>query len=199
MTVATNTVGRRKVGSIGFEQTSSPEPEITAFTPVYARMPTRQAGMPRAAWMLVPTLILAAGLTTVVLTNRQPKVADEAPMTTPASQVALTPAQASPSSVPMALAVTPVPKVATETTAAPTFAAPARRAASTRVQAKAPLMNKPAAVLPEAPMAYDGNAAAPAQNSVTVPAEVPSQPADPAPGPIPAPLPTPEVLTIPNF
>lgn len=134
MTVATNTVGRRKVGSIGFEQTSSPEPEITAFTPVYARMPTRQAGMPRAAWMLVPTV-----------------------------------------------------------------AAPARRAASTRFQAKAPLPNRSAAVLPEAPMAYDGKAAAPAQNTVTVPTEVPSQPVDPAPGPIPAPLPTPEILTVPNL
>ncbi len=134
MTVAINTVGHRKVGSIGFEQTSSPEPEITAFTPVYARMPTRQAGMPRAAWMLVPTV-----------------------------------------------------------------AAPARRAASTRFQAKAPLPNRSAAVLPEAPMAYDGKAAAPAQNTVTVPTEVPSQPVDPAPGPIPAPLPTPEILTLPNL
>jgi hypothetical protein len=197
MTVSSNTIGRQKVSSLNLERSPALEPAIT---PIYARKPIRRAGLSTAAWMLAPTLLVFAGLTTLVLTNPRSKPADQALV----SQTTLTetpkPALAVPSTPPLPLSLSPTTTASTaDVSNLPPVIAPSRRAAKSTPRLTPPVTSNAAAALPEAPMAYDGSAAAPAQNTVTVPPEVPSQPADPAPDAIPAPLPAPEILTEPNM
>ena len=200
MTVATNTVGRQKISSLNFERNTALEPEITPFTPIYARKPTRRAGLPPAAWMLVPTLLLAAGLTTLVLTNPRSTPADQASMSQPATTETPKPAPAMPRVASAPLDVSPARTVSTaDVSKVVPVIAPVRRAATSQPRLAPPVTMKPAAVLPQAPMAYDGNAAVPVQNTVIAPPEVPSQPIDPAPDATPAPLPTPEISPEPNM
>ena len=200
MTVATNTVGRQKISSLHFERNTALEPEITPFTPIYARKPTRRAGLPPAAWMMVPILLLAAGLTTLVLTNPRSTPADQASMSQPNTTETPKPELAMPrvASTPLDVSPTRTAPTAEVSKVVPVIA-PLRRAATSTSRLAPPVTSKPAAVLPQAPMAYDGNAAAPVQNTVTVPPEVPSQPIDPAPDATPAPLPTPEISPEPNM
>ena len=194
MTTATNTVSRRKVSSTVRERNILPEMDTVSFTPVYARERTRRSGIPKIAWMLVPTLVIAAALTAYVLSNPRAPVVDKNPLPASVASEAAASTQA-----PMIIDAAPMnPSPATPTTGvarstATPVVAPSRRISTAKPRPAAPVTSNASAELPEAPMAYDGNASASAPNPPAVPLEVPSQPVDPAPSAAPEPNVVPEV------
>lgn len=192
MTVATNTVGRRKVSSLALERSGVQNPEIAPFTPIYAREPTRRGGVPKIAWMLVPTIVIAAGLTAFVLSNPRTQAVNERTATAPIAQEAAAPSMAPPVVDAVPLSVAPA-ALAAESAAAPVVVS-TRRASPAKPRLAAPLTNRSSAELPQAPMAYDGNASSYIPNPATVPPEIPNQPADPAPSPVSEPQSPPDVV-----